>query len=122
MNANAEYWLKQIYEAIKDIYAASSKAAQSDWDESDTEAASFIKNKPEIPTPPSVTIVEGTVSTDAFTPASGQPTFSEAFELVADGNFVYLDISTASPLENVILVTAASVDAMATKNLTWSAE
>lgn len=121
MNANAEYWLKQIYEAIKDINAASSKAAQSDWDESDTEAASFIKNKPEIPTPPSVTIVEGTVSTDAFTPASGEPTFSEAFELVADGNFVYLKYEDSG--DDVLeLVTAASVDAMATKNLTWSAE
>lgn len=121
MNQDVIFWLKQIFEAIKGITAASSKAAQSDWDETDSDAASYIKNKPEIPTPPSVTVVEGTVSTDAFTPAEGEPTFAEALALVSAGNFVYLKYEDSG--DDVIeLVTAASVDAMATQNLTWSAE
>lgn len=121
MNPDSIFWLKQIYEAIKGITSASSKAAQSDWNESDSDAASYIKNKPVIPTPASVTVIEGTVATDAFTPAEGQATFAEALALIMAGNFVYLQYEDSG--DDVIeLVTAASVDAMATKNLTWSAE
>ena len=69
----------------------------------------------------SVTVVEGTVATDAFTPASGQPTFATALARIAAGNFVYLKYEDSGD-DVYELVTAASDDAMATKNVTWSAE
>jgi len=121
MDSGIIYWLKAIHDALKSLGGSVDGSHQSDWNESDSTASSYIKNKPSIPTPPSVTIVEGTVATDAFTPDSGQPTFDTALGRIAEGNFVYLKYVDSDD-DVYELVTAASDDAMATKNVTWSAD
>lgn len=88
------YWLEQIFNAISGI-GGSVISAQSDWNETDTTSPKYIKNKPNIPVVPTIgTIVSGTVSEGAFTPAEGAPSFSDVLALVADApSVVYLNYS-----------------------------
>lgn len=44
------YWLKQIFRALGEI--SSVQKNQADWEEADETAASYIKNKPTIPSAP----------------------------------------------------------------------
>lgn len=112
------FWLEQIFRAITSIASQN----QSDWDENDDTRASFIKNKPAIPSAPTVTFIEGTVSEGIFTADAGQPTLAEAVALLEDGNFVYLKYADS---DIFILEMAVAFDAetpsIATKNIEWSA-
>lgn len=82
------YWLEKIENAINGI-AGSVILYQSDWDVDDVGSPSYIKNKPAIGT-----IVEGTVSEGAFTPAEGAPSFDDVLALIADApSVVYLNYS-----------------------------
>ena len=113
-------WLKKIWEAITALSGSMGTAHQSDWNENDTTAASFIKNKPTIPavpqsdwneaddtaasyiknkpTIPSIptvgTIVEGAVSEGHFTPGNDAPEFAAVLALIAETpSVVYLSYS-----------------------------
>lgn len=88
------YWLEQISKAIGTI-SGSVILYQSDWEETESGSPSYIKNKPEIPTVPTVgTIVEGTVSEGVFTPAEGAPSYADVLALIAEApSVVYLNYS-----------------------------
>jgi len=48
INRNVLYWLEAIKNGIDALVTASGEVKQSDWNEADTDAASYIKNKPTI--------------------------------------------------------------------------
>lgn len=118
MKQTTIYWLKQIFHALKEI--SSVQKNQADWEEADETAASYIKNKPTIPSAP--IIVEGTESSGAFTPASGAPSFAEAKAAILAGNMVLLQYTDADEAVISEMVLAFDDEAIITKNLTWEAE
>lgn len=71
------------------ITGGGGEQVQADWDQTDTEAPDYIKNKP------TVLVVEGSVNDMdyIFTPASGQPTFAQAVEAIKAGRNVLFSVS-----------------------------
>ena len=110
------YWLEQIVNAL----GGSVVSYQSDWDETDSTAPSYIKNKPEIPTVPTVgTIVEGTVLEGDFTPAEGAPSFADVLALIADTpSVVYLNYSGGYDM----VVSASASLIKGASGVEWAAE
>ena len=64
---------------------------QADWNQVDNTKADYIKNKPTIPSS-GLMMVYGTVDEGAFTPDSGQPSFSDAKSHIAQGGIVVLRV------------------------------
>lgn len=120
------YWLTQIHAALNELGGKVGITHQSDWEEADETSPAYIANKPEIPVVPSipeVVIVEGTVSTDAFTPDDGQPTIAEVADTVAGGGIAYLKyVDTESDLYEIEMVIACDEETVVTKNLTWASQ
>ena len=56
MKESIIYWLQQIHVALKSIGGSVDVTHQSDWSEADSTKASFIKNKPAIPTYQRITV------------------------------------------------------------------
>lgn len=71
---------------------------------------------------PKVLIISGTVSTNAFTAADGQPSLADAAAIIAAGGFVYLKyVDSDKDVYEMIISCNAGTPSAATKNLTWSA-
>jgi len=108
------YWLEQIVNAL----GGSVVSYQSDWNEDDSSAPSYIKNKPEIPVVPTVgVVVEGTVSEGDFTPAEGAPSFADVLALVAEPAVAYLNY--ASTYDMVVSASATLIKTAA--GVEWAA-
>lgn len=109
------YWLEQIAKAV----SGSVSNVQSDWETEDETAASYIKNKPEIPVIPTIgTIVEGTVSEGAFTPAEGAPSYADVLALIAETpSVVYLKYSGGYDM----VVTAGAAKIASASGVEWTA-
>lgn len=105
-------WLKKIWEAITALSGSMGTAHQSDWNEADDTAASYIKNKPTIL---SRTIVEGAVSEGHFTPGNDAPEFAAVLALITETpSVVYLSYSNTFDMvvsaSSSLIKTAAGVE------------
>ena len=88
-------WLQKIYQALEGLGTSWTK--QSDWNEEDSGAPSYIKNKPTIPEGGSgggVMIVEGTLTNNqwpmCFEPVEGSPTLDDAYDAHLNGTNILL--------------------------------
>ena len=51
-----QFWLKAIYDAIRNLGEKVGASNQADWNEEDTTSAAFVNNKPTIPTNLRITV------------------------------------------------------------------
>lgn len=110
-------WLRNICNALANIGSSMQAGNQSNWSEDDSTSASYIQNKPYVP---SAVIIEGTASDSEFTP-TGTTSVADAIVSILKGDIVYLKVQDSG---NAIyeLVTAFNSETLEieTANLTWS--
>lgn len=128
-------WLKKIWEVLTDLTQAQSVTNQSDWNEDDDTKSSYIKNKPELsdvatsgsyadlsnkPTIPIVTVVEGAVADNEFTPT--EAAFADVLAAIAEAHgIVYLKYEDNSEDVYDMVVGASASQIITATSVTWEA-
>ena len=110
-----------IWKTLTGLSAASAKGGQSDWEESDSSDVAYIKNKPEIPDVSGFVaplVVEGTVSSDAFTPGAEQATLAQAIAKFTAGGVVLLSWVDGEA-DVVEAVVGLDDGVLSTKSVSW---
>ena len=113
------FWLRQIFDALTSLGASVQNKSQTNWNESDSTKASYLQNKPYIP---SVVIIEGTVSDSAFTPSGTNPkSVADAIVSLLKGDIVYLKYTSDSEaVYEIVSEFNSDAGSIATANLTWT--
>lgn len=110
-------WLKKIWEVLTDLTQAQSVTNQSDWNEDDDTKSSYIKNKPTIPI---VTVVEGAVADNEFTPT--EAAFADVLAAIAEAHgIVYLKYEDNSEDVYDMVVGASASQIITATSVTWEA-